>query len=96
MTESVSSEPLAFSRDADIAFVTIDRPGRRNALSMDMLHQLDEFVTGVADSGCKALVVQSSTPSIFWMPSPCGLLIRNVCPSSTRRIRSASSALSAV
>jgi enoyl-CoA hydratase/carnithine racemase len=51
--------------DGDIAFITINRPGQRNALSTDMLHRLHEIVTSIAHTGANALVVQSSTPSIF-------------------------------
>ncbi len=49
--------PIHSSRSGDVAVVTVDRPERRNALTLDALDELHAAVCAALDGGVRALVV---------------------------------------
>lgn len=49
--------PIHSSRSGDVAVVTIDRPERRNALTLDALDELHAAVSTALDDGVRAVVV---------------------------------------
>lgn len=62
----MSSSPLVtVERDAAVALVTLNRPDKRNALSLDLRAELMEALTALADDGEIRCVVMTGAGSAF-------------------------------
>ena len=64
MDEPASDVPLAVSQEGHVAVLTIDRPGKRNAMTADMWAALPGVLAALAeDPAVRALVVTGAGPS---------------------------------
>ncbi|MGA8473575.1 MAG: enoyl-CoA hydratase [Candidatus Cybelea sp.] len=60
----VALENLRIARDGQIALITMDRPEKRNALSLQMMRELDAALTELAqDSQTRAIVLRGEGPA---------------------------------
>lgn len=66
MTDNISGDQFVkLERDGNVAILTIDDPGRRNALPLEVIEQIKAAVAEAsADEGVGALVV-TATPPVF-------------------------------
>jgi enoyl-CoA hydratase/carnithine racemase len=62
MALSEKSNTLLTRRDGDIVTVTMNRPQRRNALSLDHLHELIDMFRSVGDSDARGVVLAANGP----------------------------------
>ena len=59
-------EPLLFHKEPPLAWITFNRPERRNAVSMEMWQALPELVTRVAeDNDLRALLIRGAGEEAF-------------------------------
>jgi enoyl-CoA hydratase/carnithine racemase len=58
----MSYEHLLLKRDEDIATITLNRPEKRNALSLDVLRQLTEAFAEVGGSDARGVVLAANGP----------------------------------
>jgi enoyl-CoA hydratase/carnithine racemase len=58
----MSGQPVVVTVDADVATITMNRPERRNALSLDMLEALSAAFTEVAGSEALGIVLAAHGP----------------------------------
>jgi enoyl-CoA hydratase/carnithine racemase len=62
--DMVALENLRIARDGQIALITMDRPEKRNALSLQMMRELDAALTELAqDSQTRAIVLRGQGPA---------------------------------
>ncbi len=60
----VALENLRIARDGQIALISMDRPEKRNALSLQMMRELDAALTELAqDSQTRAIVLRGEGPA---------------------------------
>jgi len=60
----VDLEYCRIARDGEIALITMDRPEKRNALSLQMMRELDAALTELAqDSQARAIVLRGEGPA---------------------------------
>ena len=56
-------EPLVLTQSEDeLLTITLHRPERRNALSLDVLEELADALAAAADSGARAVILAASGP----------------------------------
>ncbi|HTC29411.1 MAG TPA: enoyl-CoA hydratase/isomerase family protein, partial [Candidatus Acidoferrum sp.] len=59
-----SLEQVTFERDGDVAVITLNRPQKRNALSLAMMRELDAALAAAgADAGVHAVIVRGNGPA---------------------------------
>src|SRR3954449_2751885 len=58
----MTDSPVVVERGGDVATITMDRPDRRNALSIDMLTALTDAFRDVADSDALGVVLAGNGP----------------------------------
>jgi enoyl-CoA hydratase/carnithine racemase len=62
--DMVDLENLRIARDGQIALITMDRPEKRNALSLQMMRELDAVLAELAqDSQTRAIVLRGEGPA---------------------------------
>lgn len=62
--DMVALENFRIARDGQIALITMDRPEKRNALSLQMMRELDAALTELAqDSQTRAIVLRGEGPA---------------------------------
>jgi enoyl-CoA hydratase/carnithine racemase len=62
--DMVDLQNLRIARDGQIALITMDRPEKRNALSLQMMRELDAALTELAqDSQTRAIVLRGEGPA---------------------------------
>jgi enoyl-CoA hydratase/carnithine racemase len=62
--DMVALENLRIARDGQIALISMDRPEKRNALSLQMMRELDAALTELAqDSQTRAIVLRGEGPA---------------------------------
>jgi enoyl-CoA hydratase/carnithine racemase len=60
----MDSENLQYTTEGDVGYLVLDRPGRLNAMSFELLHDLINAAAEIADSDLRCLVI-SGSESVF-------------------------------
>lgn len=61
--ELMNFENLVYARDGGTAVVTLNRPQRRNALSLALMQELIECLTTIgSDAGCRVVILNAAGP----------------------------------
>jgi enoyl-CoA hydratase/carnithine racemase len=64
MTETITYSDITMERDGEIALVTLNRPEKRNALSLNMMRELDSALAAVSEEpATRAIVLRGEGPA---------------------------------